>query len=701
MNEYRTQKSNSFKFVDLPVWSALIIYFAISFFLYGLPIIKHFQTRYVGFGADPTVYIWAIAWWPHAIARGLNPILTTAVWAPRGYNLAWATSMAGPSLIATPVTMLFGPLVSYNILNLACPVANAFSAFLVCRRVSKYFWPSIVGGYIFGFSQYALSQSVAHLVLLFIFPAPLAILLALQRMNCEISRVTFVTLLTIVLAFEFLASTEIFATTTVFGVLAIGLSYLFFDAAVRRAIEKLSVEIAITYVVLITMLSPYLFYIFADPLPPLINPSIGFSNDLFAFFIPTPGIFVAGRKFESIAVRMGGWWEMAGYMGPGLWAVIACFTISNWHKPTGKLLVLSLALVALFSLGPYLHLLGAISIPMPWWLLGKLPLINQALPSRFGMYLFLLVALIASIYFGDTAHPAWLRTGMAMLSILFLAPDPAYFAVASATAGEPLFCRSGEYKRYLVPGDIVLFLPHGEESMSLLWQVESGFYYRIATGRVAIVPPRWGRWPILQSFDSDIEIPDFSEQLKAFLGANGVKAIIVEERNQRRWPELLRRLNLNPIAVDGVLLYRIPDKILKGYANAAPHEMVRREALASVAILINGANRYMRQGSPLPKLTPWSAQQLKVLDLPEPVRIEDANNNWWHSLWLGPAGKAEVGVGILGSYDDLQPVIKKYAPYAKDVLFPYPHRLSDPRPDESGQLSLIFDRAGAAEASTL
>ena len=51
-------------------------------------------------------------------------------------------------------------------------------------------------------------------------------------------------------------------------------------------------------------------------------------------------------------------------------------------------------------------------------------------------------------------------------------------------ADEPFFCKSGENKQCIAPGDNVLFLPHGEESMSLLWRADSGFCDRIATVRV-------------------------------------------------------------------------------------------------------------------------------------------------------------------------------------------------------------------------
>ncbi len=680
---------------------ALLFYLAISLLIYGLPLRGHFTTSYIGAGADPTIFLWAIAWWPHAVLHRINPFLTTAIWAPKGCNLAWVTSIPGPSLLMTPVTMLWGPVVSYNILNILCPLANGFSMFLLCGYVAKRFWPALLGGLIFAFSQYTVAQSMAHLFLLFIFPVPLAILLVLRRLDGELRRATFVALLTIVLAFEFLSSTELFATTSVFGSFLIVLAYLIFGGETRRLLKRIFPDLAITYASLFVVLSPYLYYVFAQGVPAPINPGSEYSNDLLALLIPNPVFLIGAHTFDSSIALMRGWGEMSGYLGPGLLAIVALFVISKWRDPVGRLLTLSLALVALLSLGPILHVRGTPTIPMPWWLFSKVPLTNQALPGRFGMYIYLAAGLIMAVYLSATKYPQWVAVGLAILCLGFLVPDFSRLIITDSGADTPLFFKSERYKQYIPPHDNVLFLPHGGESMSLLWQAQSEFYYNIATGRVGMTPPTSTGWPILQAFDTNEEIENFSEEFEAFIGANHVDTIVVDEGKQHRWPELLAKLKLTPISVDGALLYRVSPAILNSYVSATPHDMAKREALASVAILIDGANRYLRNGYPLAKLTPWSAQQLKVLDLPEPVRIEDEDNNWWHGQWLGPVGKREVGIGILGRYDDLESVVKRFGPYAKDVLFPYPNRLSDPRPDESGQLLLIFDRAGVAEASTL
>ena len=79
-----------------------------------------------------------------------------AIFAPDGFNLMWTTSVPGPSLLVAPITLTAGPLVAYNVLALLAPALSAFTAFLLCRHVTGRTWPSLVGGYIFGFSDYML-----------------------------------------------------------------------------------------------------------------------------------------------------------------------------------------------------------------------------------------------------------------------------------------------------------------------------------------------------------------------------------------------------------------------------------------------------------------------------------------------------------------------------------------------------------------
>jgi hypothetical protein len=668
---------------------ALAIYSALSLLYFGPGTIRHWSQAYRGLGSDPTVYIWTIKWWPYAIAHHLNPFITPEIWAPTGYNLARATSMPGPSIIIYPVTKIFGPIVAHNLLWLACTTAAAFSAFLLCRYVCRCFWPALLGGYMFGFSQYMLWQSGAHLVLLFIFPVPLAIYLLLLRLDGALSRYLFLFLFVLVIAFEFLSSTELFATTTFFGAIALSLCFILYRDS-RARLSSAIADVALAYAVLIVILSPYLYYVLAEGAPSVVNPPEAYSNDLLAFVVPTPVMWLGGSLFEPLTGRFRVGWggEMAAYLGPGVWLIFALFARTYWRTKAGKLLLVSVSLIALASLGPKLHVVGTAHIRLPWLIADKLPLIDLALPGRFGMYLFLVAAVIVAIYLSDLRIPFWLRGLLGACALAFIAPNLPFIQSETTTVDTPAFFRSGEYQQYISKGDIVLVLPNDETSQTLLWQAQTNFYFRLVTG-FYIPPAEYQRWPISMSFLTGSKVPDFSEQLDGFLGANQVKAIIVNANSPGPWPSMLSEAGMTAIATGGVLYYKVPARMLISFRSVTAQQMAQKQAVVSFAALVTAASRYLDGGYPLARLTPGEAQRLKLLTLPDRPISPGDNSNWWQNLWLGSRG-ALIGIGIVGNYHDLDLLIHDYGPHAVDIFFPFPKRLTKGGGNGDGLLLMTF-----------
>jgi uncharacterized membrane protein len=127
--------------------------------LFGLPALTRLSSVYVGTGgADQNLFAWSLVWWPHALRSGQNPFHADVLWAPDGVNLAWVTAVPGPSLLVSPLTAVFGPVASLNVLLLAAPALAGWAAYLACRQVTGTFWPSVAGGYMFGFSTYLVAQ---------------------------------------------------------------------------------------------------------------------------------------------------------------------------------------------------------------------------------------------------------------------------------------------------------------------------------------------------------------------------------------------------------------------------------------------------------------------------------------------------------------------------------------------------------------
>ncbi len=132
----------------------LALYLVISASYFGLPVAAHPGRTIIGTGADPEIFIWMFAWWPHALAHGLDPFRTNEIWTPDTYNLAWTTSVPGLAALFAPVTLLAGPVASYNLAAVLMPALAAWTAYLLCRYLTGRTWLSLAGGYLFGFSSY-------------------------------------------------------------------------------------------------------------------------------------------------------------------------------------------------------------------------------------------------------------------------------------------------------------------------------------------------------------------------------------------------------------------------------------------------------------------------------------------------------------------------------------------------------------------
>ena len=167
---------------------ALASYLVLAFVFLGAPIAAYPERRLVGQRIDVQIFVWSLGWWPHAILHGENPFVTHAIWAANGVNLTWTTSIPGLALLAAPITFLAGPILAYNVLAVAMPALAAWTAFLLCRRLTRSFWPSLAGGYLFGFSPYLFGQSEGHMHETSEFLIPLVALVIVRYLDDDLSR---------------------------------------------------------------------------------------------------------------------------------------------------------------------------------------------------------------------------------------------------------------------------------------------------------------------------------------------------------------------------------------------------------------------------------------------------------------------------------------------------------------------------------
>ena len=680
--------------------AALVIYFALSLIIFGRGLARNPNGAYVGLTADPSVYMWFLVWWPYAIANRLNPFVTHLLWAPGGFNLTWTTGIPLAGIVAAPITTHFGPVVAYNLLCLIAPALAAWTAFMLCRRIASRFWPAIVGGYIFGFSAYTLAEIRAHLLLILIFPIPLAVTLVLRRLEAEIRGATFVLLMALLLAASFLLSIEMFATITFFGAIALALAAVLGFDEYHHRIYALVPQLAISYLIVLVFASPYLYYFFQPGFPrsPVNSPS-AYSSDLLNFIVPTQ-VNALGtlRPIAAISRRFAGAMvETGAYFSVPLLAIGAIFARSRWTDLRMRLLFWFTVIALLASLGPRLHVAGIELFGLPWKLIQHLPLIDNALPGRFPMYVFLALAIVAALWLtSDATSGSAKLAGVAALAICLLPNWSARFWITPIDL--PAFFSDGDFRRYLAPGETVVIVPYGAGGPSMLWQAQSAMYFRMAGGWTSIMPREFQSWPIVNAFLYRSYIPGFTDQLMAFLAHHDVSTIIIGDRERPLWEPLMAPLHLTPIEAGGVALYRFAPAELGPWRPVTALEMERRCDAARFDALLIAARQYLANGGDLDRLSPRRAESMGLLPVHSTNEAAVRTSN---GLYLGALDGGLVGIGVVGSIQALRPVIAKYREDAARIYFPYPREFSDPLHGETfmRQLVIAFDRDGLARAA--
>jgi hypothetical protein len=119
----------------------------------------------------------------------------------------------------------------------------------------------------------------------------------------------------------------------------------------------------------------------------------------------------------------------------------------------------------------------------------------------------------------------------------------------------PLYTSSA-YRSVLRRNEIVLPLPFAMWDASMLWQAETGFYYRMADGYVgALLPAQFA------SELGTLSAPTVQPQPAAFLAflhARQVQEVLVDVATAGFWPAVLNAAGLHARTLDGVLVYRVP-----------------------------------------------------------------------------------------------------------------------------------------------
>ena len=554
MKDFLQFKTQTFAYIIVFLFFSLLSYL---FFAVGN---AHLLQKFLigDGGGDKYSTVWFLAWWPHAIAHGLNPLMTQVAWSPAGYNLGKVTAMPGLALLALPFTLIGGPIVSYNIMAILTPALAAFIMFLLCHYLTQSITASLFGGYTFGFCSYEIAHSLGHMHLTAgIFLLPFLVYANLLYLNKDASSFQFITCTVIGLVLLFGISNEIFTIYIFLTCFAFLLAYLFF-APIRYLLVKLLKLNLLAGLLAAFILLPYLYYFFLNDNLHVMAPS--HSADLLTLFIPSQLFLIANSHMIALSQQIDpNFSEQNSYLGLPLLIIIFLFWKQLGNHSYGKLLLSLFTITLILSLGPALTIAGYKVLKFPWQNIYQIPIIEYILLNRLGLFLSFLGSIILVLWISQTKNNFFIKYGLSLLVVITLLPtfnDKHRPLIRNNALYQPLpFFTTNLYKQYIHPGENVLLLPFGPPAP--LWQALSHFYFDMPNYSIGGEMPTSFNLPIIYKLASNKPNEISNSEFIQFLEDKKIKVILVSDLVTQRWQGLLSPLNITPVDIGGIKIYRL------------------------------------------------------------------------------------------------------------------------------------------------
>ncbi|MEH0973540.1 hypothetical protein V6U77_20670 [Micromonospora sp. CPCC 205546] len=482
------------------------------------------------YSSDPAQVQFFLAHSVRVVLHGEFPFFTDQFNYPDGVNLMANTAILALGIPMVPVTLLFGPAVTFVVL-VTLALAGTASAwyFVLSRHVVRSPLAAAVGGWFCGFSPAMLSHANWHpnIISQFLLPFIVWRVLVITRSRRPWRDGALLALMVTAQAFineEILLFTALACGVFLLAVLAQR------PALWSAAWRPLAKALAICTVLAGSLLAYPLYVQFAGPMAyhGLSDAVRDYGNDIAAFFAPgSPTIGGDQRANVNLAPNYS---EENAFFGWSL-ALIAVGIVAWLRRETlVRALAATGAFFAVLSLGERVSWWDRELFTGPWEWLVRLPLLDAVVPTRFGLITSVVVGILLALAVERSrALPLERRTLRTLtvaglvLALLPIAPMPLQ---VTSRPPVPDFITADRWRGYVGPDQTLVPIPvpamghtHGMRwaaSTNLDFKIPGGYFLAPRNGNTGD-PGRFGGRPsgvgrLLEEVASTGRIPKLDDR---------------------------------------------------------------------------------------------------------------------------------------------------------------------------------------------
>gem|GEM_PF-1084281 len=358
--------------------------------------------RIAGWGfPDNYQQVWFLEWPAHALATGQNIFVSHAINYPFSVNLMTNTSMILLGVLATPLTLLAGPIVTYNVLLAMGLLASALAMTYATHKIWLRPPWALLAGYIYGFSSFEISEATSHVFMVFAVFPPLIFLLLVSLILGTLSvRRAGITLGILFALCALISFERCFDTAFVTAVALVAASVIWRESLTREDVRRVVIGIGYALPVFIFVMAVPFGFVFFGPE----HVSLNVHNYIALYHGYLSQFFLGGpAAFPPVAPAFHWTWNLFTspsrnqlFVGVPLIVFLLVVIARNCRLKTTKFFLVVGTFLVLMTLGNSVYLGGSWSLWSPVRYLDELPLFSSALPERFDMFVWLLIAFVSA-----------------------------------------------------------------------------------------------------------------------------------------------------------------------------------------------------------------------------------------------------------------------------------------------------------------